>query len=204
MNYTDLELIKKIKNKENENEFLSELIERHKKLFYSIIERRIRSNKRFPSHVVDEVVDSINLVFYKAIMNFDETRNMKFSTYLGQWCFWFSCKTYESYACKVKFNPLYHEKIKENILDSEKVNNSSYFSEDELIDKIKQTINELNNEKEQKILNLRYLKCKGKKLPTWNKIGEIMQLEPKACLYIHNKAIKKIKSILKHKNEINI
>lgn len=202
MELTDLELIKKIQNKEEENESLISLIERHKKLFYSIIDRRIKPNKKFPQHIIDEVIDSIGLVFYRAAINYDESRNMKFSTYLGQWCFWFSQKTFQKYECKIKFNPQYHEVLKRKIVSNSEYSNPN-IDEDDLIEEIKKIIKNLKNEEAKKILSLRYLECKEKKLTTWVKIGEQMNMPPKACLYIHNKALKNIRDVLK-KNLINV
>ena len=165
-----------------------------------MLERRSNKIKTSQGHIIEEVKDSINLVFYEAAMRFDESRNMKFSTYLAQWCFWFFCKTKQKYEVKIRGSAEYADFVVQNSVNSQF--SQSHKTEEELLRKVKKIIENTEDETVRKIFEMRYFSSSGKKLVTWKKISEKLNLTPQCCSYIHNKTIKQIKK--KIKNEVNI
>ena len=74
---TDLELIKKVQNKQCTSS-MEALINRHSELFYSVCNRTCSRKTLLPELLKDK-----DFVLYKATTSFNPEKNVKFSTWLG-------------------------------------------------------------------------------------------------------------------------
>ena len=172
----DLELIEKVKN-EQDSEALSELTNRHTGLYISLVNKY--SNYSKSSVEFDDLKDDRLFYIHKWLLKYDPTKNMKFSTFVGE---------NTKYVCK-------------NLLRS--INNKPTFETEEALENMKdQDITSLNcdnndvdslvkdsdSKKFEKIVSLRN---EGK---TWKQIGKALSMSHEAVRKNFYRNIEKIKN----------
>jgi len=181
----DNQLIENIKKGEDETTSFLEICNRHKNLFYQTVNKYTCGRKKI---VRDDFLKDMYIIFYKSIMDFDESRNSKFSTYLANRTKW---------AC---INDYHKNKKEDNLINIEE---STIQIEDKnkevfTLSDIQSVLSKIRKEKDKrlfKIFHLRYFKGKGNKLMPWRQVCQNanLNLSVQGCINVHNNYINKIK-----------
>lgn len=188
---SDFSLIEKVKNNGDENS-LTELIERHSGIYLEMVNSVIPNNCDFLDK--NDIIDEKNFSIYKAIMNFDESKNTKFSTYLGNETKW---KCLNIFNRGVKYKYLDIDNYKEDVTFVEDCKISEIFSK-EILKKIFELASSHKDKRIKDIINLRYQVGNGNKTMTWKNISEKVNVSIQGCINIHNKFIEEIKKDLQN------
>lgn len=179
----DLHLINKVKNIGDQDSVM-ELINRHSGIYIEMV------NKYLPDSLEgvnkDDILDDKNFCIYDAAIKFDENKNTKFSTYVGNLARW---KCLNIYNKNIKFpqssiSEIYDQSVScdPELKDIEK---------QEELKNIFKIINNSGDERVKKIFKMRYKD--GKKLTPWKKIAKKLDLSIQGCINIHNKHLTEIK-----------
>ena len=179
----DLLLISNVK-KSNDEGSLKELINRHSGIYVEMV------NKYLPDSMEginkEDVLEDKNFCIYDAAIKFDETKNAKFSTYIGNLARW---KCLNIYNKNIKFpqssiSEIYDKSVS---CDSELKN----IEDQEELKNIFKMIEESKDERVKKIFKMRYKS--GTRLTPWKKIAKKLGLSIQGCINIHNKHLQEIK-----------
>jgi DNA-directed RNA polymerase sigma subunit (sigma70/sigma32) len=178
----DLQLIEKIKNENDENSLI-ELIERHSGIYIDMV------NRYLPQHsdgiCKQDVIEEKDYSIYNAALSYDDQRNTKFSTHLGNLTKW---KCLNIYNKNLKFpqqsiENVYHIKENPKIEENE-----------QLYKEVLKIADSKKDKRIQKIIRMRY--GKGKRLTPWKNIAKEVDLSIQGCINIHNKFIKEARTKL--------
>ena len=183
---TDISLIQKVK-KDSDQESLNLLIERHSGIYLEMVNSVIPNNCDFLDK--NDIIDDKNISIYKAIMNYDENKNTKFSTYLGNETRW-KCLNIFNRGTKYKYIDI--EDFKEHV-DFIEENTIKNISSKEILDKI---FNLANTHKDQRVSEIFYLRYKigeGNKTMPWKNISKKINVSIQGCINIHDRFIEEIK-----------
>lgn len=191
---SDLSLINKIKN-DNDSDCLSELIERHSGVYQYVIDKFTKSS----SSIIDRntFMDDKLFVIYESAIEFDPTRNSKFSTFLANRARW---RCLNAINKKKKLNPVSMDTPLPNgngtnasvIKHSDSSQTPSDFVSDfEVFDIFYKMLEEESDERLKKIIDIRY-NSGDNRLEPWRKSAELLNLSIQGVINIHNKFIKKV------------
>jgi DNA-directed RNA polymerase specialized sigma subunit len=179
----DIKLINKVKKFRDEKS-LKTMIEKHSGIYIDMV------NKYIPDSIngvnKDDLIEEKDYHIYNALINYDVTKNTKFSTYLGNLTKW---KCLNIYNKNTKFP-------QENI-ESAKVDKISCPSElknvedRESLEKIYKLVDKSSDPRVKKIFKMRY--SGEKKLTPWKKIAKKLDLSIQGCINIHNNYLQEVK-----------
>lgn len=183
---SDLSLINRIKENRDENS-LSELIDRHSGIYVYIVDQYskndyINNNKR-------SILDDKDYMIYKSALDFDPSRNSKFSTFLANQTKW-KCLN-EMNKKEKKDIPL--ENVNINLSDDE--DSFAKLSKIEAFDIFNSMLKEEKDERVKKIIDIRYDTSNTKLVP-WKTAAKKLNLSIQGCINIHDKFIEKVKNKL--------
>jgi DNA-directed RNA polymerase specialized sigma subunit len=122
-------------------------------------------------------------------MNFDENKNTKFSTYLGNETRW-KCLNMFNRGTKYKYIDIDNFKEDINFSHDEIISN---ISSKEMLDKIFEMADSHCDERVKEIINLRYKVGSGNKTMPWKNISEKLNVSIQGCINIHDRFIEEIK-----------
>jgi DNA-directed RNA polymerase specialized sigma subunit len=142
----------------------------------------------------NDILDDKNISIYKAVMNYDENKNTKFSTYLGNETRW-KCLNLFNRGTKYKYLDINDFNNDENLSDDEMLNN---ISSKEILDKVYYHANNHKDERVTQIINLRYKIGEGNKTMPWKNISEKVNVSIQGCINIHDRFIQEIKKDLQN------
>lgn len=182
----DLFLIEKVK-KEADLESLNILIERHSGIYLDMVNSVIPNNCDFLDK--NDIIEDKNISIYKAVMNFDESKNTKFSTYLGNETRW-KCLNLFNRGTKYKYLDINDFNNDENLVDDEMLNE---LCSKEVLDKVYELANNHKDDRVKKIIKLRYVIGEGNKTMPWKNISEKINVSIQGCINIHDRFIEEIK-----------
>jgi len=179
----DIQLIKNVKFKKDEIS-LKELINKHSGIYVDMVNKYIPNS--FEGINKEDILDEKNFSIYDAIIKFDENKNTKFSTYLGNLTKW---KCLNIYNKKIKFPQESFEsaKIKNLYCDPD----LSKLEDKENLNKVFKIVSQSTDERVKRIFKMRY--SDEKKLTPWKKIAKKLDLSIQGCINIHNNYLKEIK-----------
>jgi len=185
----DLQLISNVKNT-NDGKSLKELIDRHSGIYVDMVNKYIP--KSIEGVCKEDILDDKNFCIYDAAIKFDESKNTKFSTYVGNLARW---KCLNIYNKKIKFPQNNIDDIS-LVKDHRSYNLSknseiSMIEDEENLDRIFNLIKNSEDPRVEKIFKMRYKN--GKKLTPWKKIAKKLGLSIQGCINIHNKHLQEIK-----------
>lgn len=197
MNYfnhqSDQELINNIKNQNDVEESLTELVERHSGIYIDMVNSY--SSKDNPFIDKAELINDKEYKIYTAALKYDESRGTKFSTYLGNETKWNCLNTYNRNKRRPTFNSEYIENMSEP--EPEEPNDISNSIKKDIFNKVLSLIDDHPDKRVEKIFNMRYIEGSKNKVMPWRKIGNSLNLSIQGCINIHNSAIKEIRNELK-------
>jgi RNA polymerase sigma factor (sigma-70 family) len=182
----DLLLIEKVK-KEADLDSLNTLIERHSGIYLDMVNSVIPNNCDFLDK--NDIIEDKNISIYKAVMNFDESKKTKFSTYLGNETRW-KCLNLFNRGTKYKYLDINDFNDDENLSDDEMLNE---ICSKEVLDKVYVLADNHKDERVRKIINLRYKIGEGNKTMPWKNISEKINVSIQGCINIHDRFIEEIK-----------
>jgi RNA polymerase sigma factor (sigma-70 family) len=184
---TDLDLIKNIKNNQD-SESLKCLIHRHSGIFCEIV-KRYQSFIAQKGHDPKDLYEDKDVIVYQSALSFNEDKNVKFSTWLGNQARYHCLNFLNKNA---KFLPTDNEYLQNMIENSQdqkedmKKENCDYFLN---------ILKSLKDKRVYKIFKMRFYSPK-KKNRSWNAIGKKLNISTQTVINIYNKHIHflKIKS----------
>lgn len=189
---SDNELVCNLQGGIYPEESLGELVQRHSGIFITMV------NNYSPTHTSgivsnrSELLKDRNYYIYKAAIKYDENRNTKFSTHLGNETRWLCLNIYNK-----------NKNSKEVYLDISNIGNKEQSIPDEnkvdleILSRIMSMINKDPDNRVSKIFKMRYIDGQKNSVMPWNKICKPLKLSIQGCINIHDKAINKIKKQLK-------
>jgi RNA polymerase sigma factor (sigma-70 family) len=196
-NIEDIHLINKVKST-SDNSALLELSNRHSGIYNEMV-------KKYYRHLVntglnpDDIISDKLYVLYKSAMSFDPSKNVKFSTWVGNQA------RYYCLNCMNKNNNLIAMENKDIKLILEKKQMSNDNNESLLKEKsdlIFSILDRVKDSRLSKIYRMRYFS--GKKLTPWNKISKKLKISTQTAINLHNKGKKLLKNKLTTLNNIDI
>lgn len=183
---SDKELILNIKNNVDADLALNKLYELYAPVYYKII----HSHFNTPSNEAqkNELIKECRYHIFFAAKEFDFSKKIKFSSYLGNKARWICL----NYFNKRKII----EKNSKETFDSNSPKDQAFnfLIENELLEKIKFEIKNESDFRVAKIFSMRYFDSDTNKLTSWKVISKELKMSIQGCINIHNKFIKKIKS----------
>ena len=179
----DILLIDKVK-RYGDADSVKELINRHSGIYVEMV------NKYLPESMEgvnkDDVLQDKDFCIYDAAIKFDQTKNTKFSTYIGNLARW---KCLNIYNKNIKFP---QSSISEIFNDSVSCDAGiEELEKQEEIKRIFSAIEKIPDKRVKRIFKMRYKG--GKKLTPWKKIAKKLDLSIQGCINIHNKHLTEIK-----------
>ena len=188
---SDLSLIEKVKNN-SDVDSLQLLIERHSGIYLNMINSVIPNSCDFLDK--DDLIEDKNFSIYKAIMNYDENKNTKFSTYLGNETRW-KCLNLFNRGTKYKYLDINDFNDDQNLSNDTVVQD---ISSKEMLDKVFNLADTHEDQRVKKIINLRYKVGNKNKTMPWKDISEKVNVSIQGCINIHDRFIEEIKKELQN------
>lgn len=184
---TDLDLIKNIKdNKDNAS--LKSLIDRHSGIFCEMVKRyqHFISQK---GHDPKDLFEDKDIIVYQSALSFNEDKNIKFSTWLGNQARYHCLNFLNKNA---KFFPTDNEYL-QNIIESKQDDKGNLNKEN--CEYFINILKSLKDKRVYKIFKMRFYST-NKKNRSWNAIGKKLNISTQTVINIYNKYIEflKIKS----------
>jgi DNA-directed RNA polymerase specialized sigma subunit len=183
---TDISLIEKVKKNSDENSLMT-LIERHSGIYLDMVHSVIPNNCDFLDK--NDIIEDKNSSIYKAILNYDESKNTKFSTYLGNETRW-KCLNMFNRGTKYKYTDINDYKEDVNFSEEKTI---CEISSREVLDKVFKSADTHPDERVKKIINLRYKIGEGNKTMPWKNISKQVNVSIQGCINIHDRFIEEIK-----------
>ena len=188
---SDEDLIKGIKSSANSGECLMELVYRHSGIFMSMVHSYTPNNIKVMGSSKTDILLDKDYYIYQAALKYDDSRNTKFSTYLGNETKWMCLNMYNRFKSKSMreiplepciLSPEEEEDISETGLEIE-----------DIFNKIMDIVNEQKDQRVKDLFRMRYIDSTGNKVMPWRDVGIYLNLSIQGCINIHNKTINKIK-----------
>jgi RNA polymerase sigma factor (sigma-70 family) len=179
----DIYLINKVKENKDADS-LKELINRHSGIYVEMVNKYLPNS--FEGVNKDDLMDDKDFSIYDAAINFDENKNTKFSTYIGNLTRW---KCLNIYNKNTKYPKIcINDNFEKNVSCDPHIKS---IEDEENLERIFSIIENHPDKRIQKIFKMRY---KGvKKLTPWKKIAKKLDLSIQGCINIHNKYLTEIK-----------
>jgi len=191
---SDSELINELREENNSGECLMELVSRHSGIYMTMVNNYTPNPNSSTISFKNELIGDKNYYIYQAALKYDESKNTKFSTYLGNETRWMCLNLYNRNKNRC-FREI--EMDKPEIKDMpDEVNKNEESISKEFLDKVLSLIEKDPDSRISKIFKMRYIESRGNKVTPWKEIGKSLQLSIQGCINIHNKTIKKIKKEL--------
>lgn len=193
-NMTDLELISEVRDTRLSGDCLQELVARHSGIYMTMVHNYLPYASSDGPSYKSELISDKNYFIYKAAMKYDEGRNTKFSTYLGNETRWMCLNLYNKNKNKTMLETNLEKLSQKDIVIED--NGECMKINKEMLDKIINLAEKSKDERVLRILKLRYIEAEGNKVTPWRKISDELNLSIQGCINIHNKSIKKIQKQL--------
>jgi RNA polymerase sigma factor (sigma-70 family) len=186
---SDTDLIKNIKCK-NCNDSMKELEDRHSGICYSMIKKYYNT---MSSIGIDpnEIAKEKDYIIYKSALNFNPSKNIKFSTWVG------NQMRFHCLNSMNKNNNLISMEtdVIKNVIEKKQFEVSDHlFSNKEKMEFIFNLLKQLKDSRVEKIFRLRYFS--ERKNMSWSKIGKKLNISTQTVINIHNKTINFLKNKL--------
>ena len=182
----DIFLINKVKKYKDESS-IKELINRHSGIYVDMVNKYIpESNEGLNK---EDILQDKDFCIYDAAIKYDECKNTKFSTFVGNLARW---KCLNIYNKNVKFpQETLDSDQKINLEPKNFYDEMSKIEEKENLNRVYKAIKNIEDPRVEKIFKMRYKD--NKKLTPWKKIAKKLDLSIQGCINIHNKHLNQIK-----------
>jgi hypothetical protein len=183
----DLILVKNIQENIDSEFSLNKLHDLHSGIYYKMVNSYI-SDKDI--NLKEELYKESKYHVFFAAKEFDFSRKIKFSTYLGNKTRWMCLNL--NFKNKKTLNFLDMFDKSEEMLEDTGLSLIESLTKKEFIEKIFSVVNKQKDERLKKIFHLRYIEGNKNKVMPWKFIGKELNLSIQGCINIHNNFIKKI------------
>lgn len=184
---TDLDLIKNIKDN-RDNESLKCLINRHSGIFCEMVKRyqHFISQK---GHDPKDLFEDKDVIVYQSALSFNEDKNIKFSTWLGNQARYHCLNFLNKNA---NYFPTENEYL-QNMIENKQDQRENFNKEN--CEYFLNILKSLKDKRVYKIFKMRFF-SQNKKNRSWNAIGKKLGISTQTAINIYNKHIDflKIKS----------
>tara|TARA_R110000737_G_scaffold101824_3_gene135460 strand:- start:1051 stop:1659 length:609 start_codon:yes stop_codon:yes gene_type:complete len=182
---SDYTLISNIQEANDEGSLL-EIIDRHSGIFHTMV-------NQFMSHPhcsldKSQLVGEKDSTIYSAALNYDPTRNTKFSTHLANQTKW---KCLNILNKKKKNREVSIDESK-NYVEPSCDSFAREIDKEEAFSMFKKCLEKEKDKRVKKIIDIRY-GVDNNKLAPWRKIAEELDMSIQGCINIHNRFINKVK-----------
>jgi RNA polymerase sigma factor (sigma-70 family) len=188
MENSDLDLVNKVKT-DNDEDSLRELINRHSALCFDIYKRYAPSIQA-SGLCIEEVCKDKDLILWKAALSFNPSKNVKFSTWLGNNI---------RFQCLNAINGNWqYVLLDEKDLEKQINRNSEFFTaprDTTTLEFIFNILEKIKDQRVKQVFILRYLEM-GKKKMTWSKIAAKLGVSTQTAINLHEKGRKMLKQKL--------
>ena len=185
----DIDLIKRVQSN-SDGDSLKKLINKHSGIYINMVNKYIPEN--FDFFQKEDVLEEKDFCIYNAVMNFDENKNTKFSTYVGNIAKWKCLNIYNKQKkfpkLSINNEPNEDKFFFENFTvesDIEKI------EKEDNIERVFAIVDKSKDERVRKIFKMRY--SDRKKTTPWKKIAKKLDLSIQGCINIHNNYLNQIK-----------
>ena len=182
----DLDLIEEVRNSGDSSCF-KEIVNRHSGIYLQMVHSYAPRETAIDNFY--DLIDSKDSHIYDAVKNYDEKRNIKFSTYLGNHTRW---------LCLNSSNRKRHLPMEDNFDSEFETQEPKEKADQDVLNEIFSQLDSFEDKRVAKIFKMRYLNQK-KKLTPWRKIAKDLDLSIQGCINIHNSAFKKLKKTYQKK-----
>lgn len=184
----DLDLVEEVKCK-NCSEAMKELEQRHSGVCFSMIKKYYNA---LSSVGVDpnELAKEKDYVMYKSALNFDPTKNIKFSTWVGNQMRFYCLNSMNKNNSSISMD---NENIK-NIIEQKQSLEIFKIIHKENYEYIFNILSKLKDKRIEKIFKIRYFS--DKKNVSWSKIAKKLKVSTQTVINLHNKTLKFLKNKL--------
>ena len=199
MNYieADSELIKKIQS-EADSGALLKLEARHSGICHQMVRKYYNSFLSVGLNP-EEISSDKLLIIYKSALNFNFSKNVKFSTWLG------NQMRYHCLNCinkkTIQTTSMDNENIKYHIELKQK---ETLTSESIVKENSELILNLIKKMKDKRILSIYKMRYFSDRKPSWSKIAKKLNLSTQTVINIHNKTLKILKNKLTSINNSDI
>ena len=179
----DIDLINKVKKNKDNNALLA-LIDKHSGIYVEMVNRYIPDSLQ--GLIKEDILEEKDFSIYEAINKYDESKNTKFSTYLGNITKW---KCLNMYNRNIKFpqQPFDLSQTKDMACHPE-------INDMENVENLKNIFTIVGQSKDIRVKKIFKMRYSGKnKLTPWKKIAKKLDLSIQGCINIHNKYLEEIK-----------
>mgnify|MGYP001285601497 FL=1 len=192
----DEQLISKIKA-EACDQSLNKLISKHTGLCYDIYKKYLPSQEISGSYSIN-IENDKDYIIYKSALSFDETKKIKFSTWLGNQvryqCLNLLKKKKKVISCDQEGIELASNKNEDILFEQEnKERNKS------LVEYVTSVVSKMKDPRIKQIFEMRYFSKNGKKT-SWQKIGSELDISAQTAINIHERALKLIRKKINSDN----
>jgi RNA polymerase sigma factor (sigma-70 family) len=184
----DLELIQEVKC-QNCSEAMKELETRHSGVCFSMIKKyynALSSTGLDPNEVAKEK----DYVMYKSILNFDPSKNIKFSTWVGNQMRFHCLNSMNKNNNSISMD---NENIK-NIIERKQCLETVRSINKDNYEYIFNILSQFKDKRIEEIFKMRYFS--DKKVVSWSKIAKKLKISTQTVINLHNKALKFLKNKL--------
>jgi len=188
---SDKELVKAVKFGIKSDEHLRELVDRHSGIYISMVNNYSPDRSSGLISCKDDLLSDRNYYIYQAALKYDESKQTKFSTYLGNETRWLCLNIYNKNKNSKEISSAKPD-LNYVATDLHEVS-----MKQEILDKIMAIIKRDPDQRIATIFKMRYIDGDKNKVMPWNKVCQSVNLSIQGCINIHNKTIIKIKKQLK-------
>lgn len=187
----EIDIIKEIKRGKNISENFKKISEMHSAIFYRMASKYI-SRKYKESRI--EFFKEKDYWIYKCIMEFNENKNTKFSTYLANMIKWVCMNNYNKNLKHQNFELI--ENFKNEFSESDFEKTSKYYVTHKDFNDVMLTVKKSKDPRVYEIFKLRYSEGKNNKLMPWKDVckSSKVNLSVQGCINLHNSFLKKLKN----------
>ena len=188
----DLYLIESIKkNKTSCDTELKKLVSKHSGIYLEMVNKYTSGSPDNLYSMKDDLISDKEYYIYKAALRFDESRNVKFSTFLGNEARWICLNKFNRSPSRRECAPLDSLINTFSADDTEKS-----LTDKDVLDKIFKFTEQSKDKRVHKIFKIRYQNSTKNKLTPWSTVSESINLSIQGTINLHNKTIKLIKELL--------
>ena len=190
---SDLSLINKIKENKDSS-CLEELIDRHSGIYVYIVDKYTKSKNSKINR--STILEDKDYTIYKSALDYDPTRNSKFSTFLANQTKWKCLNAINDFTNKNFINIDDFYGIRESSYDLiEDINRIEAF------DIFNNCLEVESDKRVKKIIDIRYNTTNNRLVP-WREVSNKLGLSIQGCINIHNRFIEKVKNKLENNDYV--
>jgi RNA polymerase sigma factor (sigma-70 family) len=179
----DYDLVEDVKsNNDKSNQSLTELIDRHSALCFDIYKKYSQAMAA-SGLCVTEMYKEKNFIIYKSAQTFDPSRNVKFSTWVGNQV---------RYQCLNAINGNHLYPVDDGQLDYYVDRKAEELSQPDLsndVDFIFNILEQLKDKRIKKVFKLRYFGHPTKKMP-WSQVAKKINTSTQTAINLHERGKK--------------